>query len=284
MSAKKRRANPRGASVPAPKKAVKFRLYLIVLAALAALVAFGIGLLVFQAPDHETPVLGHRVVARFPHDPEAFAQGLLFHDGHLYESTGLRGRSSLRKVEIETGRVLRRADLEDRYFGEGLVLWKDRLIQLTYTSGKAFVYDLDSFEKIGEFEYEGEGWGITHDGRELIMSDGSSVLTFRNPDSFEPTRRLRVRDGRLPVSRLNELEHINGHVFANIWRTDRVAMIDPASGEVTAWVDFRGLLSETDRAGRDVDVLNGLAHDPESGRIFVTGKLWPALYEIDLVK
>lgn len=232
-------------------------------------------------PAGDAPVYSFEVVATYPHDTKAFTQGLFYQDGVLYESTGQYGESSLRRVDLETGEVLARADLEARYFGEGIAPYRDGIVMLTWRSQTGFVYDRDTFERLRTFRYSGEGWGLTFDGAHLIMSDGTSTLRFLDPETFEETRRLTVRDARGPVGNLNELEYIDGKVYANIWRTDRLAIISPQTGEVTAWVDLRGLLPPALRAG--ADVLNGIAYDAEGDRLFVTGKLWPTLYEIRLV-
>ncbi|MCC9076139.1 glutaminyl-peptide cyclotransferase [Litorilinea aerophila] len=229
-----------------------------------------------------TPVYGYRVVNVYPHDPNAFTQGLVFFDGFLYEGTGLRGRSSLRKVELESGQVLQQVDLPDQYFGEGIALWEDRIFQLTWQARVGFVYDRESFSLLEEFAYATEGWGLTQDGTHLIMSDGTANLYFLEPTTLEVVRQVEVRDGAQPVTRLNELEYVEGEIYANIWQTDRIARIDPASGQVVAWVDLAGLLPPADR-GQPVDVLNGIAYDSEAKRLFVTGKLWPKLFEIELI-
>ena len=218
------------------------------------------------------------VVNRYPHDPEAFTQGLIYRDGFLFESTGLNGRSSLRKVKLETGEVVQRHDVDKQYFAEGLADWRDRLIQLTWESNVGFVYDLATFKQIATFEYPGEGWGLTRDDRGLIMSDGSSTLRFLDPATFTEVRRLAVRDGGLMVDDLNELEYVKGSIFANVWFVDSIAMIAPDSGQVTGWIDLRGLLP--DRVARGADVLNGIAYDAQGDRLFVTGKLWPNVFEI----
>lgn len=226
-----------------------------------------------------------RIVNEYPHDTGAFTQGLLYHEGFLYESTGLRGQSSLRKVELETGEVVQRRDLPSQYFGEGLTLLDGKLIQLTWTSQKGFVYDLESFEPLAEFAYETEGWGLTNDGERLIMSDGSHYLRFLDPDSFAVTGQVPVFDGIQPISRLNELAYIDGSVFANVFMTDEIVIIDPDSGAVTGRIDLRSLwerLPSSLRANRD-NVLNGIAHDEATDRLFVTGKRWPKLFEIELV-
>ncbi len=235
----------------------------------------------------DPPVYGYRVVAEYPHDPQAFTQGLVYppdEAGVLYESTGLYGRSSLRKVELETGRVLRIHYLEPRYFAEGLALWDDALIQLTWREGTGFVYDRETFELRRTFRYETEGWGLASDveARRLILSDGSSTLYFLDPETFSIVGRVPVSAKGRPVRLLNELEVIRRLVWANVWQTDRIAVIDPKTGRVGAWLDLSGLLPEGARTGRE-DVLNGIAYDARNDRLFVTGKLWPKLFEIELV-
>jgi glutamine cyclotransferase len=224
---------------------------------------------------------GYQIVAAYPHDPEAFTQGLVYDDGVLYESTGLNGRSSLRRVNLQTGEVLQRRDIDPQYFAEGLALFKDQLIQLTWQSNTGFVYDKTTFEPARDWSYPTEGWGLTHDGKQLIMSDGSATLRFLNPETFAVEREVTVTDQGQPVVRLNELEYVNGEVFANVWQTDRVARVDPQTGSVLGWIDLSGLLSPAERQG--TDVLNGIAYDPAGDRLFVTGKLWPKLFEIKLV-
>ena len=229
-----------------------------------------------------TPVYGYRVLAVHPHDPAAFTQGLVYYQGDFYEGTGLRGRSSLRRVALETGRVLQKRDLPDAYFGEGVTLFDDRLYQLTWQSHVGFVYDRASFDLLGTFDYPTEGWGLTHNGRELIMSDGTPTLHFLDPVTLQELRRVTVRDENGPVQRLNELEYIRGDVYANVWLTDRIARIDPATGRVLAWIDLSGLLPPEDRPG--ANVLNGIAWDETGHRLFVTGKLWPKLFQIELTQ
>jgi glutamine cyclotransferase len=219
------------------------------------------------------------VVARHPHDPDAYLQGLLWHDGGFFESTGLLGRSTLRRVEWPSGRVVRRVDLPPNVFGEGLARVGDRLVQLTWQSGRAFVYDLKTLRLLEEFRYEGEGWGLAFDGTSLILSDGSDVLTYREPRRLAPTRRLAVTWNGRPLHRLNELEFIDGEVWANVWYTDFIVRIDPASGRVTSYLDLAGLLPAGQRRQQDA-VLNGIAYDPATRRIFVSGKLWPSVFEI----
>lgn len=233
-------------------------------------------------PAEAIPVYGYRIVNTYPHDRTAFTEGLVFHAGLLYESTGLEGQSTLRQVELETGRVLQRYDLPPRLFGEGLALYGRQLIQLTWRSHVGFVYDLDSFEPQRTFYYPTEGWGLTHDGRQLIMSDGTATLHFLDPETFAETGQVEVRGDQGPVAWLNELEYVEGEVYANIWQTNLIARIDPQTGRVTGWIDLTGLLGLEDH-DRPVDVLNGIAYDAGQGRLFVTGKWWPRLFEIELL-
>jgi glutamine cyclotransferase len=227
-----------------------------------------------------TAVYGYRIVHTYPHDSEAFTQGLVYRDGSLYESTGLNGRSSLRKVRLETGEVLQKRDVDTRYFAEGLTDWNGRLVQLTWQTNVAFVYDLLSFAPEQTFSYQGEGWGLTHDAARLILSDGSSTLRFFDPQTYREIGHVNVRDEAGPIERLNELELVGGEVFANVWQTDRICRIDPSTGRITGWIDLSGLLGPDER--READVLNGIAYDAAGGRLFVTGKLWPHLFEIAL--
>lgn len=235
-----------------------------------------------SAPDAATPVYSYRVVAEYPHAPDAFTQGLQYIDGVLYEGTGLHGASSLRRVDLETGTVLQSVPLEAAYFGEGIVVVDDRIVQLTWQSNVGFVYDRKSLARIGQFSYPTEGWGITFDGKHLIMSDGTSTLYRWDAQTMEEVGRIEVTDQGEPVMRLNELEIVKGEIWANIWQTDRIARIDPATGQVAGWIDLAGLLSAEDRV-RPVDVLNGIAYDAAGDRLFVTGKLWPKLFEIELL-
>jgi glutamine cyclotransferase len=230
-----------------------------------------------------TPVYRYKVVRSYPHDRQAYTQGLVYEDGVFYEGTGLKGRSSIRKVRVETGEVLQVRALDPQYFGEGIVLWKDALIQLTWESGIGFVYDKATFQPRRTFTYAGEGWGLTHDGRRLIMSDGSATGTLRffDPETLRQTGTLVVRDETGPVDELNELEFVKGEIYANVYQTNRIARISPKTGRVTGWIDLTGLLDPRDAAG--VDVLNGIAYDAAQDRLFVTGKLWPRVFEIQLV-
>ncbi len=228
-------------------------------------------------------IWGFRVVATYPHDPEAYTQGLVFIDGMLYEGTGQWGESELRRVDLETGRIVHSHVLNDEHFGEGIVVLDDRIFQITWKAGIAFVYDRESFEQVGTFTYDGEGWGLTTDGERLIMSDGSNRLTFRDPETFEALDVVEVHDAGQPVTLLNELEYIDGEVWANVYQTDWVVRIDPSSGTVIGWVDLNGLKQVDDPRWADAGVLNGIAWDADSGRLFVTGKDWPELFEIELV-
>lgn len=220
----------------------------------------------------------YEAVNAFPHDTNAFTQGLAYGDGELYEGTGLNGRSSVRRVELATGKVLRQHRLPWKYFGEGITLRGDRLIQLTWRSKTGFVYDRPSFRLLSTFSYPTAGWGLTHDGTHLIMSDGSATLYFREPDTLAEIRRVRVTDGGVPVPNLNELEFVRGEIWANVWRQYRIARISPATGQVVSWIDISGLLSPLERllAGSP----NGIAYDAKNDRIFVTGKRWPKVFEI----
>jgi len=234
-------------------------------------------------PAAQPSIYGYQVLNVFPHDPSAFTQGLVYQDGIFYEGTGLRGQSTLRQVDPATGQVLQGVRLPDQYFGEGIALLGDRLYQLTWQENTGFIYDKTSFELLGTWNYAGEGWGLTSDGQRLIMSDGSNELRFLDPAAMEELGRVAVVDGDgLPVTRLNELEWVEGEVWANVWQTDRIARIDPASGRLLGWIDLAGLLPEEDRAAQRVDVLNGIAYDAATGRLFVTGKWWPKLFEIQV--
>jgi glutaminyl-peptide cyclotransferase len=232
-----------------------------------------------KAPVSE-PAPAFQIVHVYPHDSQAFTQGLIYLDGHLYESTGLNGRSSLRMEDLSTGRVLQHYDLPTQYFGEGLTDWGSTLIQLTWTSHTGFVYDRFSFTLLRTFHYDGEGWGLTHDNKQLIMSDGTSYLRFLDPKSFRQTRRIHVIDeAGHPVQNLNELEYIHGEIYANVWETDKIARISPRTGKVLGWIDLGGIIDKSELDGSDA-VLNGIAYDSRGARLFVTGKLWPKLFEI----
>lgn len=223
-----------------------------------------------------------KVVNVFPHDTAAFTQGLVYHDGFLYEGTGLNGRSQLRKVRLETGEALQHADLSSEFFGEGIAIVGNKVIQLTWQSHVGFVYNLADFKLLRQFSYPGEGWGLTSHGSEIFMSDGSAEIRVLNAATLKEKRRFTVRDGATPIDQLNELEFVEGEIFANIWQTNRIARISPQSGKVVGWIDLTGLLSPVYRRREDA-VLNGIAYDAARKRLFVTGKLWPSIFEIQLV-
>jgi glutamine cyclotransferase len=229
------------------------------------------------ARERTPPVYGFQVVHAFPHDARAYTQGLVFEDGFLYEGTGKYGQSTLRKVELETGRVLQSHSLDRRLFGEGITIWGDQIIQLTWRSRTGIVYDKETFRELRRFRYLREGWGLTHDGTHLIMSDGSSTLWFLDPGNFKLARRLLVQNQGRRLGHLNELEYVDGEILANVYTEDWIARISPETGEVTGWIDLRALMPR--RADQDA-VLNGIAYDPEGKRLFVTGKDWPKLFEI----
>ena len=226
-----------------------------------------------------TPVYTYQVVASYPHDPEAFTQGLFIADGQLYESTGLEGHSTVRRVELATGKVLQQAVIDSQYFGEGIAAVGGRLYQLTWRNGKAFAYDRGSFSPRDTFKYAGEGWGLTTDGASLVMSDGTARLRFIDPKTFAVQRTLDVHDGPSPVSQLNELEWVKGEIWANVWQSEQIARIDPKTGTVVGWIDLAGLLSAADRNGKE-DVMNGIAYDARKDKVYVTGKNWSRVYEI----
>ena len=228
------------------------------------------------------PVWGYRIVHTYPHDRQAFTQGLEYFDGDtLYEGTGLHGSSWVRKVDLQTGKVLQQVGIPGQYFGEGITLWRSSIVQLTWQSQIGFVYDRNTLAQLRTFRYQGEGWGLTHDGTSLIMSDGSASLRFLDPVKLSETRRLLVTDAGIPIKDLNELEYVRDEIYANIWRTDFIARISPTNGHVLGWIHLKGLLGPSDREG--ADVLNGVAYDATKRRLFVTGKLWPRLFEINLV-
>jgi len=228
------------------------------------------------------PVYGYQIVRVYPHDPKAFTQGLQFVDGVFYEGTGQVGQSSIRRVEVETGKVLQQRDVPPPHFGEGITVWKNDLLELTWQTHVAFVYDRKTFEPKKKFSYPGEGWGLTHDGTNLIMSDGTSDLRVLDPVTFVEKRRIKVTAAGTPLRELNEVEFVKGEIFANIWMTDYIARIAPDSGKVVGYIDLRGLLTTAERAR--TDVLNGIAYDVKGDRLFVTGKWWPKLFEIKVVK
>jgi glutamine cyclotransferase len=226
-----------------------------------------------------TPILSGVVVERLPHDPEAFTQGLFFVNGQLYETTGIEGQSEVRKVDLRTGAVQMRRGLPTPYFGEGSVALDGRLYQLTWKNQRAFVYDLATFQPRDTLSYTGEGWGLTTDGTQLYMSDGSARLRVLDPRTFAVRRTIDVTDAGAPVSQLNELEWVDGQIYANVWQRDQLVRIDPATGKVTAWIDLAGILPASQRTGKE-DVLNGIAYDTTTKKLYVTGKWWAWLFEI----
>jgi glutaminyl-peptide cyclotransferase len=232
-----------------------------------------------QAPAN-LPMYGYQIVRVYPHDPKAFTQGLQYVDGVLYEGTGQVGQSSIRKVELATGKVLQQRDVPPPHFGEGITVWKNDLIEITWQTHVAFVYDRATFQPKRQFTYPGEGWGLTQDAATLIMSDGSDELRVLDPVTFAEKRRIKVIAAGAPLRNLNELEYVKGEIFANVWQTDYVARIAPDTGKVGAYIDLRGLLTPAER--RNADVLNGIAYDAAHDRLFVTGKWWPKLFEITL--
>jgi glutamine cyclotransferase len=234
------------------------------------------------APQRHTPVYGYKIVHVYPHDRAAFTQGLEYRGGFLYEGTGLNGQSSLRKVELETGKVLQQIPVDPQYFGEGITLLDQRIIELTWQSHRGFIYDRDTFRRTASFDYPGEGWGLTHDARQVFMSDGTAQIRIWDPSTLQETRRINVHDDAMPIASLNELEYVRGEIYANVWQTDKIVRIDPADGRVTGWIDLTGLLTPAE-ISEGADVLNGIAYDSLGDRLFVTGKLWPKLFEIRLV-
>lgn len=222
---------------------------------------------------------GYEIVNSWPHDSNAFTQGLIIVDGKLLESTGQEGYSSLRSVELETGKILKKVDVPVPYFAEGITVLNGKVYQLTWQHQLGFIYDAQTFERTGEFKYHGEGWGITTDGKSLIMSDGSNRLRFLDGTNFAVTKTINVLDGQTPVTQLNELEYVKGEIYANVWHADRIAVIDPENGRVKAWIDLTGLIPP-DALNNEEAVLNGIAYDQANDKLFVTGKLWPLLFEI----
>ena len=235
-------------------------------------------MLATAAAQNRAPVQSYRVVRAYPHDRTAFTQGLEFRAGFLYEGTGQVGRSWLRKVELETGKVVQEISLPAPHFGEGITVIDQKIVQLTWQSHRGFVYDQASFRLLRTFEYAGEGWGLTNDGRQIFMSDGSAAIRCLDPATQQEKRRFTVHEGTRPVVSLNELEYVHGEIYANVWQTDRIVRFSPQDGRVLGWIDLAGLLPSSERAG--TDVLNGIAYDALGDRLFVTGKLWPKLFEI----
>jgi glutamine cyclotransferase len=250
-----------------------------------AILSLAASLLVPAAAQAAVPVYGFVVKNTYPHDPQAYTQGLFYKDGHLYESTGQNGRSSLRKVDLASGKVLQKKNLADEFFGEGSAAVGNEIIALTWTSHVGFVYDIKNFNLKRRFNYAGEGWGLASGGEHLYMSDGSPAIRVLDPTTLAEVRRIQVTADGKPVARLNELEVVDGQIFANVWGTDVIARIDPATGNVVGWIDLTGLLPQDKRGTDSVDaVLNGIAYDSKRHRLFVTGKLWPKLFEIELVQ
>jgi glutamine cyclotransferase len=235
----------------------------------------------FAAPG--IPTYDFKVVRSYPHDPEAFTEGLLYRDGFLYESTGLTGKSSIRKVNLETGKVVQSKDIPPQYFGEGLTVWNDTLVGLTWQTQTGFVFDLKTFEMRSQFAYPGEGWGLTQNGKELIMSDGTAVLRFLDPKTFLEVRRIKVTADGIAVPQLNELEVVGDEIFSNIWHTNTIARIDPSNGKIVGWIDLGKLYPNAGKGPTGENVMNGIAYDAEKKRLFVTGKLWPKIYEIKII-
>lgn len=243
---------------------------------LVVAVVLSLGALAGYAAD------GYRVVHTYPHDTDAFTQGLVIVDGRLYESTGRNGRSSLRMDDLESGKVLQRYDVPAKYFAEGLTNWGRTLIQLTWQTHTAFVYDRFSFRLLKSFSYDGEGWGVTQNGQQLIMSDGSATLQFLDPETFTVARRVTVTDHGAQVTELNELEYVHGEIYANVWHSNRIARISPKTGKVLGWIDLTGIISDAELSDGEA-VLNGIAWDAKTDRLFVTGKLWPKIFEIRVI-
>jgi glutaminyl-peptide cyclotransferase len=249
-------------------------------APLAAVAALIVSLLPGASAQAVVPVFGCEVVNTYPHDPKAFTEGLFYLNGFLYESTGLERQSTIRKVKLETGEVVQKVDVPPQYFGEGIVNWKQHLISLTWKSEVGFIYDLATFKLQRRFSYRGEGWALTQDGKRLIMSDGTPQLRFLNPDTLREAGHITVTYDGKPVPRVNELEWVKGRIYANVWETNMMIIIDPASGEITGMVNLEGLLSASDHLAGPDSVLNGIAYDAAHDRLFVTGKNWPKLFEI----
>jgi glutamine cyclotransferase len=233
-------------------------------------------------PNPAPPRYGYKVVKTYPHDGNAFTQGLEYREGVLYEGTGLPGRSSLRKVELATGKVLQQIPIDAKYFGEGITVLNRQIVQLTWTTGIGFVYDQGSFQQKRSFNYTGEGWGLANDGQEIYMSDGSPEIRILDPATLQTLRKFTVRDQSGPVRMLNELEIVRDELYANVWQTDLILRISPKDGKVLGVIDLSGILPAADKP--KADVLNGIAYDRLGNRLFVTGKLWPKLFEIELVK
>ncbi len=228
------------------------------------------------------PQYTYRVVKTYPHDRDAFTQGFEYRDGFFYEGTGITGRSSVRKVDLATGRVIQKYDLPQPFFGEGITVLNQQILELTWQTQTGFIYDKSGFRVLRSFNYPGEGWGLTNDGKQIYMSDGSADIRVWDPATLKEVRRFTVKDGAMPITQLNELEWVKGEIYANVWQTDRIARISPTDGKVLGWIDLSGILPKTEHPEADA-VLNGIAYDVAGDRLFVTGKLWPKIFEIKLV-
>jgi glutamine cyclotransferase len=243
---------------------------------------FGTSIILFQLDNDSVSIYSYSIVNSFPHDPSAFTQGLVYDNGFLYEGTGLLGQSSVRKVNLETGDILKIHHLPPRYFGEGITIFRDKLFQVTWKSNIGFVYNKYSLELLNSFEIQTEGWGLTNDGKNLIMSDGTSTIRFLDFDTFEEIKKIEIMDQNETVTKINELEYVNGEIYANIWETGFIAIIDPRKGKVVGWIDLSDLLNSLSYE-KNINVLNGIAYDKVKDRLFVTGKLWPTIFEIRLI-
>jgi glutamine cyclotransferase len=244
---------------------------------ISQLVSFLFLLWLAPAPEYT-----YRVVKSYPHDRSAFTQGFEYHDGFLFEGTGMVGHSSVRKVDLATGRVLQNYDVPQPFFGEGITVLNNQIVELTWQAQTGFVYDKSNLRVLRSFNYPGEGWGLTNDGKQIYMSDGSSQIRVWDPATMKEVRRITVKDGNKEITELNELEFVRGEIFANVWQTDKIARISPTDGKVLGWIDLSGILPPNERSNSDA-VLNGIAYDPATDRLFVTGKLWPKIFEIKLV-
>lgn len=275
------RAKPKAMS--APPESAPSRSRRVVWVAVGLVVAVAVGVAAWAQLAHRGPQLyGFKVVAAYPHDPMAYTQGLVIDHGRLYEGTGRYGASSIRRVDLPSGRVEKIHAIEREYFGEGITILGNKLYEITWKSGLAFVYDVDTFNVVQTFQYPTEGWGLTHDGEHLILSDGTATLRFLDPATFKTQREITVHDGDEPVPKLNELEFIEGEIWSNVWYDDRIARVSPKDGTVLGWIDLSELYP---RSARSSDaVLNGIAYDRDAKRLFVTGKYWPQLYEIKVVR
>jgi glutamine cyclotransferase len=227
------------------------------------------------------PIYSYEIINTYPHDVRAFTEGLVYEAGYIYESTGKYNESTLRKVDLQTGEILKLHKLDEYYFGEGITLYHNKIFQLTWKSKVGLIYDKDSFTLISKFYYNTEGWGITHNDEHLIMSDGTDEIFFLNPQNFKKVYSIKVHDEFRPITRLNELEFIKGEIYANVWKSDKIARICPHTGKITGWIDLKGLLSPKEY--KSADTLNGITYDNEKNSFIVTGKMWPKIFEIKLI-